>query len=79
MNTSELTDLLAEGLEVEPSALTPETRIADVDEWNSIAWLTIMSLADERLGIEISSKDIRGFSTVGDVLDYLGARAAAKR
>jgi len=69
-----LIELFAEGLEVEPAALSPETRIADVEEWNSIGWLTIMSLVDERLGVQIESKAIRGFQTVQDVIDYLGTK-----
>lgn len=79
MTNPEILDLLAEGLEVEPGTLTRETRIADVEEWNSIGWLTIMSLVDERMGVEIGSKDIRSFQTAGEVVDYLTARAQATR
>lgn len=73
----ELVELFAEGLEIEPSALQPETRIQDVEEWNSIGWLTIMSLVDERLGVQIESKAIRSFGTVQDVVGYLRAKTAA--
>jgi len=77
MNQQELIGLFAEALEVEESSLTPETRIADVEEWNSIGWLTIMSLVDEQLGVQIESKAIRGFTTVQEVIDYLGAKSGA--
>lgn len=63
MTNQELLDLFAEGLEVAPDTLSAETRIADVDEWNSLGWLTIMSLVDEKLGIQLGAKDIRGFKT----------------
>ena len=76
MSTNELLELFAEGLEVDAGRLTPETRIADVEEWNSIGWLTIMSLVDEKLGVQIESKAIRAFQTVQDVVDYLGAKTA---
>ncbi len=75
--SQELVELFAEALEVEPAQLTPETRIADVEEWNSIGWLTIMSLVDERLGVQIESKAIRSFQTVKDVMGYLSAKTAA--
>ena len=74
ISTSDLIELFAEGLEVDASVLSPETRIADVEEWNSIGWLTIMSLIDERLSVQIESKAIRGFQTVQDVIDYLGTK-----
>ncbi|HYW07850.1 MAG TPA: acyl carrier protein [Longimicrobium sp.] len=77
MNEQELIGLFAEALEVEESSLTPDTRIADVEEWNSIGWLTIMSLVDEQLGVQIESKAIRGFKSVREVIDYLTAKTAA--
>lgn len=77
MNSQELIGLFAEALEVEESALSPETRIADVEEWNSIGWLTIMSMVDEQLGVQIESKAIRGFQTVQEVIDYLTAKTGA--
>ena len=76
MSTNDLMELFAEGLEVDASALSPETRISDVEEWNSIGWLTIMSLVDERMGVQIESKAIRGFQTVQDVIDYLTQKSA---
>jgi acyl carrier protein len=77
MSNNELLELFAEGLEVDASSLSPETRINDVEEWNSIGWLTIMSLVDERLGVQIESKAIRGFQTVQEVIDYLNQKTAA--
>jgi acyl carrier protein len=76
MSTNDLLELFAEGLEVETSQLSTETRISDVEEWNSIGWLTIMSLVDERLGVQIESKAIRGFQTVQEVIDYLNQKTA---
>lgn len=77
MSNNELLELFAEGLEVDASSLSPETRINDVEEWNSIGWLTIMSLVDERLGVQIESKAIRAFQTVQEVIDYLNQKTAA--
>ena len=76
MNSNAMLDLLAEALEVEPGTITAETKIADVDEWNSIGWLTIMSLVDERLNVQINSKDVRGFKTAGEVVDHVLGRAS---
>ena len=76
MNPNEMLNLIAEALEVDPGTITPETKIADVDEWNSIGWLTIMSLVDERLNVQINSKDVRGFKTAGEVVDHVLGRAS---
>lgn len=74
MTVQQLLDLFAEALEIEPGSLTLDTKIADVDEWNSLGWLTIMSLVDERLNVELSAREIRGFTTARDVVEHLGGK-----
>jgi hypothetical protein len=77
MNDQELLALFAEGLEVDVSTLSPDTVIADVDEWNSLGWLTIMSLVDEQLGVQLSAQEIRSFTTAREVMDSLRAKTAS--
>ena len=69
MMNQELIQLFAEALEIEASSIDPEQAIAEYPEWNSLAWLTIMSLLDERYGIQLTGKDIRGFIRVNDVIE----------
>jgi acyl carrier protein len=69
MMNQELIQLFAEALEIEASSIDPEQTIAEYPEWNSLAWLTIMSLLDERYGIQLTGKDIRGFVRVNDVIE----------
>lgn len=76
MTPTELIALLTEATEAEPGTLTPETQLADVPEFNSLGWLTIMSELDDRLGIQLGSRDIQGFRTVQDVVDYVTAKAS---
>jgi acyl carrier protein len=79
MSTQEIVDLFAESIEVEPSTLMPETIIAEVPEWNSLGWLTIMSLLDERCLIRLSAPQIRGFKTVNDAVCAVSDQLAAKK
>jgi acyl carrier protein len=69
MTNQELIQLFAEALEIEASSIDPKKAIAEYPEWNSLAWLTIMSLLDERYGIQLTGKDIRGFVRVDDVIE----------
>lgn len=78
MNSQEIINLFAESIEVEPSTLTPETTIADVPEWNSLGWLTIMSLLDERCDVRLTATQIRGFKTVNDAMNAVSDQLAAK-
>ena len=77
MTNQELIQLFAEALEVEASSIQPEKPVAEYEEWNSLAWLTIMSLLDERYGVQLTGKEIRGFVTVGDVIENVIAKASA--
>ena len=76
MTNHELIQLFAEALEIEASSIDSEKAIAEYAEWNSLAWLTIMSLLDERYGIRLTGKEIRGFVTVNDVIENVTAKAS---
>jgi acyl carrier protein len=75
MTNQKLIQLFAEALEIEASSIDPDKAIAKYVEWNSLAWLTIMSLLDERYEIRLTAKEIRGFVTVNDVIDNVTAKA----
>jgi acyl carrier protein len=77
MTNAELVELFAEALEIEASAIQPEKEIAEYKEWNSLAWLTIMALLDERYNIQLSAADFRSFVTVQDVIDNITSKASA--
>ncbi len=75
MDAKDILKIIAEGLEVDASTLKPESKIVDIREWNSIAWLTIMSLLDERCNIQITAKEISGEQTVQGFIAYIQAKA----
>jgi acyl carrier protein len=76
MTNQELIQLFAEALECEASSIDPQQPIAAYGEWNSLAWLTIISLLDERYEIQLTGKEIRGFVTVNDVIESVTAKAS---
>jgi acyl carrier protein len=79
MNSHDFLVLFAEALETEPSAISMETVINDVPEWTSLVWLTIMSILDERCSIQLSAKEIRSFTTVGDCVACISMKNGATR
>jgi acyl carrier protein len=74
MNSDELLGLLAEALEADKSAISLDTAIADVPDWSSLVWLSIMSLLDERYGIQLSAREIRSFKSVRDAVECITAK-----
>lgn len=68
MNNEEKMELLAEMLELEAGDFDAETVLEDLDEWDSFARLSFMSLVDEHFGKLITSADIKSLKTIADLL-----------
>lgn len=71
MTQEEKIALLEDMLELEANTLTPETTLADVDEYDSMAKLSLIVLMDEECGKKLTGEQIRTFKTVKDVLDFM--------
>lgn len=63
--------LLEDMLELDANTLTPETALADVGEYDSMAKLSLIVLMDEECGKKLTGEQIRTFKTVKDVLDFM--------
>ena len=72
MTNAEKIKLLEEMLELDEGSLTAETVLDDLDDWDSMAALMLINLADLTFKKKLLPDQIRAFETVGDVLDFLG-------
>ncbi len=68
MNEQEKIALLEETLEVDEGTLTPETELAELDEYTSMAKLSLMAMLDDEFGVSVTGAMIKGFVTVADIL-----------
>ena len=64
--------LIEETLEMDANTLTEDTVLADVEEFDSMAKLSLIVLCDDEFGKKLSGEELRGFKTVKDILDFLG-------
>ena len=72
MTQNEKIALLADMLEVETDTLKPETEITSIDEFDSMAKLSLIVLMDDECGKKLTGEQIREFKTVKDILDFMG-------
>lgn len=72
MTNEEKIALLEDMLELEAGALTPETVLADIDEYDSMAKLSLIVLMDDECGKKLTGEQIREFKTIQDILDFMG-------
>lgn len=64
-------ELIEEVLDVEEGSLTAETPLDDVEEWDSIAKLSLIAMLDDEFGKTIASKELKALKTVADILAYM--------
>ena len=71
MTQEEKIALLEETFEVEEGTLTPETVLADVEEYTSLVKLGISVLFMDNFGTKLTGDDFKTFVTVGDILERM--------
>lgn len=72
MTNEEKIALLEDMLELEAGALSPETVLADIDEYDSMAKLSLIVLMDDECGKKLTGEQIREFKIIQDILDFMG-------
>lgn len=72
MTTEEKIALLEDMLELDNGSLKPEMVLADIDEYDSMAKLSLIVLMDEECGKKLTGEQIREFKTIQDILDFMG-------
>ena len=61
---------LADAMDIENvESLTAETKFRDLDEWSSLAALSIIAMYDEEYGKAIVGNDIREALTIEDLFN----------
>lgn len=71
MEKREIIDLLEETLEVEEGSLNEDSILADIDEWDSLAKLSLMALAKKDFSKTLTAEQIKNFATVKDICEAL--------
>ena len=64
-------DILVEELQISPDIITLDADLSKDLNINSIELADLVMLCEEKFDIEINDEDIRQFTTVGDVVNYL--------
>ena len=76
MTKEEFIQEIMEILEVEDTSLVQDTTVfRELDEWDSLAALSTISLIDDDFGVTINNKDLRSVETLGELYDMVTERA----
>ena len=61
--------LIEEILKVDPGTITEETKIQDVEQWDSLAHVMIIGELEEKLGISISLEEAVEITDMKELLE----------
>lgn len=53
--------------DVDPSSLSADTKFRDLEDWDSIAGLSVIAMADEEYDVTLNADDMRASQTLGDL------------
>lgn len=71
MKQEEKIAMLEDMLELDGGTLKPETVLADVEEYDSMAKLSLIVMMDDEFGKKLTGEQIREFKTVQNILDFM--------
>lgn len=76
MTKEEFVQEIMEILEIEDTSLVQDTTVfRELDEWDSLAALSTISMIDDEFGVTINNKDLRSVETLGELYDIVIERA----
>lgn len=71
MKLEEKISMLEEMLELDEGTLKISTNLSEIEEWDSMAKLSLIVLLDDEFDRSISGEDINRLVKIQDILDYM--------
>lgn len=71
MTEQEKIAMLEDMLELEAGSLSMDTELSSIDEYDSMAKLSLIVLMDDEFGKKLTGEQIRQFKTIGDILSFM--------
>lgn len=68
MINAEKIKIIEEIMDLNEGALTPETTLKDIEEWDSVAFLSFIAMMDDEFGKTIKGSVVREQKTVADLM-----------
>lgn len=77
MELNDFIEKFCEELEIENvSEINADTEFHMLDEWSSLAALTVIALVDDSFDVQLNGEDIRHSETIQDLYDLIKSKQA---
>lgn len=71
MTKQAILNLLEDTLDLEMNSLSLDQELAEIEEYDSMAKLSVIVLADDEFEKKLTGEQMREFKTVGDIVNFL--------
>lgn len=71
MTEQEKIAMLEDMLELEAGSLSMDTQLSSIDEYDSMAKLSLIVLFDEECNKKLTAEQLRTFKSVGDIVNAM--------
>ena len=78
MDLKDKLSLIAQALDAEPEALKPEIKLEELEEWDSLAVVSVIAMLDKHFSVRLKPNDIKSLVTVEDILAHMKEKEAEK-
>jgi len=74
----EMQDIFRDVLDQPDLVLTPESNASNVEDWDSLGHINLVTAIEKQYKIKFRLEDIEGLKDVGDMIDLIKLKVAAK-
>ena len=71
MEIKEFIEKFAEAIDIEANELTADTEFRTLDEWDSVAYISVIAMMDEEYDIQIEMAQFKQLKTLGAIAEYI--------
>lgn len=71
MDIKEFIEKFAEAIDIEATELTADTEFRTLDEWDSVAYISVIAMMDEEYDIQIEMAQFKQLKTLGAIAEYI--------
>ncbi len=71
MSTQEKIALIEDMLEMDEGTIKEDMNLEDIEEWDSMAYLSFSVLVQDEFGRKVTATEIKNYKTVKDLLDAM--------
>jgi len=71
MDIKDFIEKFAEAIDAESAGLTANTEFRSLNEWDSVAYLSVIAMMDEEYDIQIEMPIFKKLRTLGDIVEYI--------